>query len=123
MALFAGPRRGESNGPTRARAVCQFNLPLKLVRKALWRQPPDHPDVDPPHEALQVLEGLVEMGRLDEAREYPEDFREMLSASVSSARALEAALRSNPVDAKSADEAYARLKQSCNDCHTPYRNN
>jgi protein tyrosine phosphatase (PTP) superfamily phosphohydrolase (DUF442 family) len=28
---------------------------LKLARAAGWKPPPDHPDIDPPHEALQLV--------------------------------------------------------------------
>ena len=37
---------------------------LKAVKAAGWKAPPDHPDIDPPHEALQLPELYREAGRM-----------------------------------------------------------
>ena len=52
---------------------------LKLSAAAGWRTPPAHPDVDPPHEALQLTERLGELSRThDLVSSRPAPFRGML---------------------------------------------
>jgi protein tyrosine phosphatase (PTP) superfamily phosphohydrolase (DUF442 family) len=44
---------------------------MTLIRAAGWKTPPDHPDIDPPHEALQLVEGFQELARLPEISKRP----------------------------------------------------
>ena len=44
------------------------------ARAAGWKTPPDHPDIDPPHEALLLAEGYQESIRLPATRHRPEEF-------------------------------------------------
>lgn len=96
---------------------------MKAAREASFGVPEDHPDVDPPHEALQIREHLVEIGRTDEAKEKGDDFMEKLDESIAAARALESSLRKETPDAEGAEAAYRTLSQSCSKCHHDYRNN
>ena len=95
---------------------------LKVVRKAGWRESPDHPDVAPAHEALQLLELFVEMGRQEEVRARPEEFRAMLTQGEAAARDLEAALNADEPDVEVAERSFRSLSQSCSQCHQVYRN-
>ena len=52
---------------------------LQAIRKAGWQAPKDKPDLDPPHEALQLVEHLKELQRRQETAERPEDFRAKLA--------------------------------------------
>jgi protein tyrosine phosphatase (PTP) superfamily phosphohydrolase (DUF442 family) len=98
---------------------------LKLVHVAGWKTPPGHPDLDPPHEALQLLEQYTEAARLPEARDRPETFRAWLTEARKSAEALEQSLRvakdRGKINEKSAEEAFRAVNDSCVRCHAEYR--
>jgi protein tyrosine phosphatase (PTP) superfamily phosphohydrolase (DUF442 family) len=94
---------------------------LKQARTAGWKTPADHPDIDPPHEALQLREHFREMGRLADAKDRPADFRTWLAESEQAAAALEEALRAKPPAASSLDKSFAALRDRCTHCHTHYR--
>ena len=95
---------------------------LKLVRKAGWKESPEHPDVAPAHEALQVFELFVEVGRQDEVKDSPADFRAMIKKGEGAARDLEAALGADEPDIEAAEASFRLLSQSCSECHKIYRN-
>jgi protein tyrosine phosphatase (PTP) superfamily phosphohydrolase (DUF442 family) len=92
---------------------------LKLCAEAGWKVPPDHPDVDPPHEALMLLEGLKEAERNLEG-DYDDRFKQWLGESVQLAGATEAALKSG--DDKKTAAAFQAMQNACNRCHVEYRN-
>jgi hypothetical protein len=97
---------------------------LKLVRAAGWKTPPGHPDVDPPHEAVQLVEYFREARRLPTTRARPEDFRRRLSEAEAAAKALEAALRGRPASpggATAAEGAFRRVEAACARCHARFR--
>jgi hypothetical protein len=93
---------------------------LKLVRKADWRAPANHADLDPAHEALQLVEHYREAARLPEVKARPADFRARLSEAESAASELEKALRAGPKDAE-AERAFTRSAGLCAKCHAAYR--
>jgi protein tyrosine phosphatase (PTP) superfamily phosphohydrolase (DUF442 family) len=93
---------------------------LKLARAAGWKVPPHHPDIDPPHEARQLVEHFREAGRLPAVKDRPEDFRRGLAESEEAGQQLESALRGKP-DADVAEKAYTRLHAACSQCHAHYR--
>lgn len=90
---------------------------LKLIRAANWRTPPNHADLDPPHEALQLRELLREAIRNPELDRRPEGLRKLLVQAEESAKDLEQAFR----DSKPPETAFQRLAASCNDCHRQFR--
>jgi protein tyrosine phosphatase (PTP) superfamily phosphohydrolase (DUF442 family) len=98
---------------------------LKLIRAAGWEVPKDHPDLDPPHEALQLAEHFREADRLKEVNKRPTQFREWLAESERRMTKLEQALRiaqeSGKRDRLAADEAFRQMEASCAQCHTTYR--
>jgi protein tyrosine phosphatase (PTP) superfamily phosphohydrolase (DUF442 family) len=98
---------------------------LKLAREAGWRVPPDHPDIDPPHEALQLLEQYREAARLPKVNEQSEEFRRWLAGAEAAAGQLEQALRGGngqqSVDAAGAERSFQELKAACTRCHAKYR--
>jgi protein tyrosine phosphatase (PTP) superfamily phosphohydrolase (DUF442 family) len=94
---------------------------LKEVRLAGWQSPLSHPDVDPAHEALQLVEHYREAGRLPEVKERVEEFQRWLSDAEASAAALERALRQAPVDGPAADKAFGAAGAACSRCHAQYR--
>lgn len=94
---------------------------IKAIQKAGWRAPADHPDLDPPHEALQLEETFRELGRNDRSHAGKADFARMLSEAEAGTRALRAALAAKPVDAAGADAAFKRVAGTCASCHKGYR--
>ncbi len=97
---------------------------LKQARAAGWAVPPGHPDVDPPHEALQVVEQFREALRLPESKDRAEDFRHRLTEGRESAERLEAALRSRAdrgTDAAPVEAAFQAAQAACARCHARYR--
>jgi protein tyrosine phosphatase (PTP) superfamily phosphohydrolase (DUF442 family)/cytochrome c556 len=94
---------------------------LTFSKKAGWTKPADHPDIDPPHEALRAREIVTEILRTDEHKARPADYQGWMKASLDAATELETLLRAKAPFA-SLDATYAKLQKSCADCHKPYRN-
>jgi protein tyrosine phosphatase (PTP) superfamily phosphohydrolase (DUF442 family) len=98
---------------------------LKQIKAAGWATPPGHPDLDPPHEALQLLEQYREAARLPRVQRRPEDFRGRLADAEEAAGELEAALRrgneKGSVDTSAAERAFRRVEAACAGCHARYR--
>jgi hypothetical protein len=98
---------------------------LGQARKAGWKRPPSHPDVDPPHEALQLAELYHEAARLPATeREHGEELRRWLAESEATAKRLEAALRGGKngiVDAAEAEKLYKQAATDCSRCHARHR--
>lgn len=93
---------------------------VKAVRSAKWDTPADHPDIDPPHEVLQLHELFAEMNRMPEVKAKAEDFRGWMIDAEWASRDLEQALRThNPA---AAEDAFGRVAASCKSCHGVYRN-
>lgn len=94
---------------------------LKLARAAGWKRPPAHPDVDPPHEALQLAELYHEAARLTTDKgKRGEELRRWLTESEVTAKGLETALRGS-VDNARAENAFEKAAADCARCHARYR--
>jgi protein tyrosine phosphatase (PTP) superfamily phosphohydrolase (DUF442 family) len=122
--------------PPMAEAMVQIDATferLKLASASSWRTPGTHPDVDPPHEALQLREKLHELGRTDDVRrDRPEEFRRMLADNETAAAALEevlgrwsrgkgAAGKAGTPPPPEIDVAFKAVGNSCAACHKAYR--
>ena len=94
---------------------------LKLIKAAGWVAPEDHPDIDPPHEALQLLEHYRETIRLGSAKDRGADFLKLVADAEAAAADLEQALRAKPVAADRAGPAFARSAAACTACHERFR--
>jgi hypothetical protein len=99
---------------------------LKQIKAAGWKVPADHPDLDPPHEALQLEEQLREAARMREVQGRLEDFRRWLADAEEGGRELEAVLRqgkdnTRAVDGTAAEQAFRRVEAACTRCHSRYR--
>lgn len=97
---------------------------LLLCEESGWKQPEDHPDIDPPHEALLLKEAFVELGRSDEVQKHDQAFHAMLSASERAAAGLESALQKVTDDEglQRVNTYWNQIGKSCNACHSVYRN-
>lgn len=99
---------------------------LKAARAAGYRSPSDHPDLDPPSEAVILWEHFREARRMPEAARHGGDFIERLREAEFQAKELERKLRSfaqNPAPKSRAglDESFEALGKSCAACHREYR--
>lgn len=92
---------------------------LRLCAREGWKRPADHPDVDPPHEALRAREICSEITRTEDFKSRPEEFRKLMETSRAAAETLELRLRAAD---PAADQAFATLTRACADCHKPFRN-
>lgn len=95
---------------------------LKMVERAGWTTPADHPDVVPSAEAGAVADHLRLVAGSQEGRARPKEFLELLRAGQAAAERLESGLSSRPVGdpARLAADLKA-LQASCRDCHSSYR--
>jgi protein tyrosine phosphatase (PTP) superfamily phosphohydrolase (DUF442 family) len=98
---------------------------LKRIQAAGWKAPTDHADLDPPHEALQVVEHYREASRLEQVRKSSEQFKRSLTDAEERMSNLERVLRGGKkegnVNRRAADEAFAKAGTACTQCHTKYR--
>jgi protein tyrosine phosphatase (PTP) superfamily phosphohydrolase (DUF442 family) len=99
---------------------------LKLAEKVGWRSLSGHPDVDPPHEALQLMERLHELGRTHDVASRPEAFRKLLTDGEAGAKMLHESLtawsRTGRAGAPaSAAAAMKTVGTSCSACHQSFR--
>jgi protein tyrosine phosphatase (PTP) superfamily phosphohydrolase (DUF442 family) len=93
---------------------------LKACEKVGWKPPPEHPDVTPAHEALQLLEHFRETARLPGAENWPPTFRQNRTEAEAAATELERALRTNDGSA-TIGKAFARNAAACTHCHQSFR--
>jgi protein tyrosine phosphatase (PTP) superfamily phosphohydrolase (DUF442 family) len=101
---------------------------LKAIREAGFKAPSNEPDLDPPHEALQLAEHFRELLRLSETKGKGDDFRRKMEVAERSAIALKAALKrlsedNSALSRRQADEAFAAAAKRCTGCHVRYRDN
>lgn len=96
---------------------------LKLIQAAGWSSPKNHPDLDPPHEALLLWEHYVELGRTLDVRKKPQAMLTMLKQAEQDARQLEKALRmdAGPTRNVAADKFFKASQASCTRCHAQFR--
>lgn len=106
----------------------QCQQQLQLAADAGWSSPPDHPDIDPQHQALLLREHFTELLRTDEVQQHESDFRTWIADSEHYAKRIESALR---VWKRSADhsppttlaESLRGISRNCTACHVRYRDN
>jgi protein tyrosine phosphatase (PTP) superfamily phosphohydrolase (DUF442 family)/cytochrome c556 len=94
---------------------------LKAIQKAGWAPPSDHPDLDPPHEALQLEEALTESMRGPDGQKTTDEFKKMMQDNIVKSQELKAILSAKPIDKKAADAAMKAANTSCLNCHKVYR--
>jgi hypothetical protein len=103
------------------------NLMVAVERHVdhLKQAPANHPDLDPPHEALLLREAYTELARLPEARRRGDELHAWLLDAQEKAQALEDALRGGRPNAGpdigSAQAAFKASADACARCHGKYR--
>jgi protein tyrosine phosphatase (PTP) superfamily phosphohydrolase (DUF442 family) len=99
---------------------------LKAVQKFGFKAPPSQPDLDPPHEGLQLVEQFQEIAGLREAKARGADFLAATEAAREHAANLENLLRDfgkNPIAEvrKKLEAAFLAAGKSCTACHARHR--
>ena len=92
---------------------------LKLAKAAGWTTPKGQSVIDPPHEALMLVEHFREAARIDVVRKRASEFVSLLTQSEAAAGELEAALRDRNPDR--AAKAFERSAATCATCHERFR--
>lgn len=93
---------------------------LQATQKATWKKPDDHPDLDPPHEALMLREVYAELGRAEDSNKRTVDYQKWLNEGQKHSADLETALRAG--ETAKANMAFEKIKNNCQSCHAVYRN-
>jgi protein tyrosine phosphatase (PTP) superfamily phosphohydrolase (DUF442 family) len=99
---------------------------LKLIAKAGWQSPKNHPDLDPVHEALILREHYAELRRAHVVQRHSSDFQNLVRDSHGEAEELERAIRLRTPDARASetnelDTRFARVAKLCSTCHQRHR--
>ncbi len=94
---------------------------LQSISAADWKTPPEHPDLDPPHEALLLAEQFTELLRTDAVQIQPQEFARLMRDGERAAYALEQALRDHPGDTAKRRSAFAKVSANCQKCHQQIR--
>lgn len=95
---------------------------MRHIEAAGWSVPEDHPDLDPAHESLLLVEHFTEMLRTEEVQQQPAQFLEWLRASEHAAQQLHNLLEQGDADpAQRATTLLARIHGLCSECHQQYR--
>lgn len=95
---------------------------LKLIQKAGWTSPADHPDLVPVAEAGRLADLHRDLAASDSTRRRPADFAQIMEDGRAAAHMLETLLLASDPDPAAMDLEMERLAASCSDCHAPYRN-
>ena len=118
--LAACPAPPEAVRPKGTRAAMvelnQLWEGLEAARKAGWRQPPEHPDVDPSHQATLVWESLRELHRAS----LTDPARAAAYSDLARARELRDALEAD--QRPLATQRAQALAERCDSCHADFRN-
>jgi protein tyrosine phosphatase (PTP) superfamily phosphohydrolase (DUF442 family) len=99
---------------------------LKAIQQAGLKAPADQPDLDPPHEALQLAELFREMARTVEAKDRGRAFLAKAKAADDQASDLGRALRAfdettAPEGRSAVESAFQGVARACTNCHAGHR--
>jgi protein tyrosine phosphatase (PTP) superfamily phosphohydrolase (DUF442 family)/cytochrome c556 len=98
---------------------------LKLIEKAGWKAPADHPDLVPAAEAGRLADLLRNLGSDPDTKAKPADFATLLAKNAAEAQSLEdllvAASPTAPLDVAKATAAFKTVNASCKECHKAHR--
>ncbi len=99
-----------------------INDRLKLIEKAGWATPKDHPDLVPVAEAGRMADLFRLVAESNKARSLPEGFGAALREDSGRITVLEDALAAvGERDAKRLSDLFKAVQTSCKDCHAKYR--
>lgn len=94
---------------------------LKLVKAAGWTVPANQPDINPAHEALQLIEHYREAARLDSVKKRGQTILQLFGEAEMAGRKLESELRAKPFNEDQAAAAFTQAQAQCAGCHNQFR--
>lgn len=94
---------------------------LKLIEKAGWKAPSNHPDLVPAAEAGQLADLLRTLADDAEVKPKPDDFHRQLARNAAEAQALEDLLVAPQIDVVRLGEQFKVINASCKECHRAHR--
>jgi len=94
---------------------------LKLIKKAGYKTPSNHPDLEPAQEALMLDELFKELLRSPTVENRPAAFKLKLSEAERAADALHQSFVSG-ISASDTDPIFQKMDNACTACHKAYRN-
>lgn len=91
-----------------------------------WQLIPEHPDLEPAHEALILREHFTELLRADYVQDEPAAFKKHLNESETAARELETEIRQwqqsgEPTAPPRLESTLGRVTANCSACHAEFR--
>lgn len=107
--------------------IDEIDTHLKLIEKAGWITPKDHPDLVPAAEAGRMADLLRQLVSSDYTQRQPPDFAIIMQRNSDEAKALEDMLASSargtrdPATLAAKSAQLKLIVQSCKDCHVKYR--
>jgi len=94
---------------------------LKLIEKANWLAPQDHPDLVPAAEAGRLADHFRDLLTSKRTAREPQAFVASMRTSHGDAQALEDTLAAPTLDAAKASAQFKLVVASCKDCHSRLR--
>jgi protein tyrosine phosphatase (PTP) superfamily phosphohydrolase (DUF442 family) len=94
---------------------------LKLIEKAGWKTPADHPDLVPAAEAGRLADLFRLSAQGDYAKRKPADFGTALGEEAKRASTIEELLLAAAPDAARLSAQFKLIGASCKECHAKYR--
>ncbi len=131
LAKITAPLPERAKIPATAEAMVHVDAQwehLLAARKTSFKNVPDHPDIEPAHESLQLAESFREMARTDAAKAKGDDFIKRVLQADAEAAQLHEALKKLKAEPASADHLTAAnaaadlVAKGCKSCHVRYRN-
>jgi protein tyrosine phosphatase (PTP) superfamily phosphohydrolase (DUF442 family) len=94
---------------------------LRLIEKAGWKVPEDHPDLVPAAEAGRLADLFRVLAEGERVKAEPPDFAAGMRENGARAQVLEDMLAAGETDAAKLSEQLKLVAASCKDCHAKHR--
>ncbi|MCX5689399.1 MAG: hypothetical protein NTV94_06360 [Planctomycetota bacterium] len=94
---------------------------IKIVEKAGWKAPSDHPDLVAVAEAGRLADLLRHSGQSQRAKREGPEFGAMITENEARAQKLEDLLAGGSTDATILSAQFKLVSASCKDCHVKFR--
>jgi protein tyrosine phosphatase (PTP) superfamily phosphohydrolase (DUF442 family) len=94
---------------------------LKLVKKADWKTPPNHPDIDPPHEASILAARYGHAAKRAKSDELKQWFVESEANAQTFEKLLQQRKSGTKIESAIIETAYQRMANDCTRCHAKHR--
>lgn len=94
---------------------------LKVIEKASWAAPQDHPDLVPVAEAGRLADLFRAANATNYSSRKPEEFVTMMTDAHVKSQTLEDLLAANTIDPAKASAQFKLVAASCKDCHAKFR--